>query len=99
MSAQGSGAGSTFLAGFQSSVTGTGLVVTMVSQMETAVLSWKSPGQNAGAMWGSGFMSTVESGMAPALITLLAQLVTPGVLAIIQAGTSQTTPPDGGTTP
>ncbi len=97
MTGQGSAAGQTFMAGFQSVVTGTGLVVTMVSQMETAVLSWKTPGQNAGAMWGGGFMSTVESGMAPALITLLATLVTPGVLAAIQAGTSQTKPPDGGT--
>ena len=97
MTGQGAAAGQTFLAGFQASVTGTALVVRMVAEMETAVLSWQNPGKNAGAQWGSGFMSTVESGMAPALITLLATLVTPGVLAIIQSQAGQTTPPDGGT--
>ncbi|MEI2610872.1 MAG: hypothetical protein V9G20_19755 [Candidatus Promineifilaceae bacterium] len=50
-------------------------------------------GKGAGTQWGTGFMSTVESGIANPLITLLVTLVTPGIMAQIAAGKSQTEPP------
>ena len=97
MTGQGASAGSTFIAGFQTTATGTLIIATIVSQMAGALPSWTEPGKQAGLTWGGGFMSSVQSGMAPQLINLLVTLVTPGVAANIATGTSQTTPPDGGT--
>lgn len=93
MTSQGSAAGTSFVTGFQTTVTGTLLVATMVQQMEGAITSFNTPGQNAGKTWGSGFMSTVETSIAQPLINLLVALVTPGVMAQLGTQTSQTTPP------
>lgn len=93
MTGQGAAAGQSFVTGFQTTATGTLLVATMVAQMQTAVVSFQSPGQNAGKTWGAGFMSTVETSIAQPLINLLVTLVTPGVMAQLGNKDTQTTPP------
>lgn len=93
MSGQGAAAGSTFVAGFQTTATGTFLVASIVQQMEGAIVTFNNTGQNAGKQWGAGFMTTVETSIAQPLINLLVALVTPGVMAQLAAADTQTTPP------
>lgn len=46
----------------------------------------------AGKQWGSNFLATVEANVPPALVSLLVNLTTPGVLAAIQAQAGLTGP-------
>jgi hypothetical protein len=47
-------------------------------------------GVTSGEQWGSGFLSSVQGGMTPALISLLVTLITPEVLARIRTLQTQT---------
>lgn len=89
----GAQAGASFMAGFQANADGTIIVASIVAKMAAEFPKFRDNGATAGTQWGAGFMGTVETGIAQPLITLLTTLVTPGVLAAIQAGNSQTTPP------
>jgi hypothetical protein len=93
MTSSGASAGSTFVAGFQTTATGTFLIASMVSQMESAITSFNTPGQNAGKVWGAGFLTTVETSIAQPLISLLVTLVTPGIMAQLGTQASQTEAP------
>jgi hypothetical protein len=93
MTSAGAGAGASFTAGFQSSADGAIVVASIVTKMEASYTHFVTTGSKAGTQWGAGFMSVVESGVSQPLIQLLAVLVTPAVLASIQAGASQTAPP------
>jgi hypothetical protein len=61
---------------------GGGAVVSKFSdQMRASYPLLQSAGRDAGKMWGSGFLETVGAAVPPALIKILVDLVTPGVMA------------------
>jgi hypothetical protein len=85
-----SGAGSAIADGFAQATNGERMVQGMVERMETAYSRLYQSGVKAGHQWGTGFMSVMQSGLSPALIELLATLVTPAVLAQMAANGSRT---------
>jgi hypothetical protein len=87
------GAGTGLAEGFADATNGEKMVGDLVVRMEAAYVKLQTSGAKAGEMWGTGFMSVVETGVSVPLIHLLAVLVTPAVLAEIQRQASQTTPP------
>jgi len=93
LNSSGASAGTQWGAGFVENASGGLLVASIIVKIAAELPRFKDSGASAGTQWGAGFMGTVESGIAQPLITLLTTLVTPGVLAAIQAGNSQTTPP------
>lgn len=93
LNSSGAMAGTQWGAGFVDNASGPILVASIIAKIAAELPRFKDSGGAAGTQWGAGFMGTVESGIAQPLITLLTTLVTPGVLAAIQAGNSQTTPP------
>ena len=93
MTAGGATAGQTFIAGFLANADGTAIVAGIVTKLSAEMPKFLEAGKGAGTQWGTGFMATVESGIANPLITLLVTLVTPGIMAQIAAGKSQTEPP------
>jgi len=93
MTAGGAQAGTTFVAGFLATADGTQLVAGIVGKLQTEMPKFLEAGKGAGTQWGAGFMTTVESGIANPLINLLVTLVTPGIMAQMAAGKSQTEPP------
>ena len=93
MTAGGAQAGTTFVAGFLATADGTQLVAGIVGKLTTEMPKFLEAGKGAGTQWGAGFMTTVESGIANPLINLLVTLVTPGVMAQMAAGQSQTSAP------
>jgi hypothetical protein len=93
MTAGGAQAGTTFVAGFLATADGTQLVAGIVGKLQTEMPKFLEAGKGAGTQWGSGFMTTVESGIAQPLINLLVTLVTPGIMAQMAAGQSQTSAP------
>jgi hypothetical protein len=93
MTAGGAQAGQTWIAGFLANADGTAIVAGIVTKLSAEMPKFLEAGKGAGTQWGTGFMSTVESGIANPLITLLVTLVTPGIMAQIAAGKSQTEPP------
>ena len=93
MTGGGVSAGQTWIAGFLAQADGTAIVAGIVTKLTAEMPKFLEAGKGAGTQWGTGFMSTVESGIANPLITLLVTLVTPGVMAQMAAGQSQTTPP------
>ncbi len=93
MTAGGSQAGTTFVAGFLAMADGTQLVSGIVAKLQGEMPKFLDAGKGAGTQWGSGFMSTVESGIAQPLINLLVTLVTPGIMAQMAAKESQTNAP------
>ena len=93
MTGGGVSAGQTWIAGFLAQADGTAIVAGIVTKLTAEMPKFLEAGKGAGTQWGTGFMSTVESGIANPLITLLVTLVTPGVMAQMAAGQSQTEPP------
>lgn len=93
MTAGGAQAGQTWIAGFLANADGTAIVAGIVTKLTAEMPKFLEAGKGAGTQWGSGFMSTVESGIASPLINLLVTLVTPGIMAQMAAGKSQTEPP------
>jgi hypothetical protein len=92
----GSSAGGSFAAGFAASADGAAIAVTITAQMAAKLSLFEENGKTSGTKWSAGFYASVESGLAPELLALLVTLVTPGVLAQIQVGASQTGTTDGG---
>jgi hypothetical protein len=86
-------AGQTWIAGFLAQADGTQIVAGIVAKLTNEMPKFLDAGKGAGTQWGAGFMSTVESGIANPLINLLVTLVTPGIMAQMAAGKSQTEPP------
>ncbi len=93
MTTSGASAGQTFMAGFVANADGVLIVAGIVAKMAAEFPKFRDNGAHAGTQWGAGFMSTVESGIASPLITILATLVTPTVMANFAAAGTQTTPP------
>ena len=93
LNSSGAMAGTQWGAGFVDNASGPILVASIIAKIAAELPRFKDSGGAAGTQWGAGFMGTVETGIAQPLINLLTTLVTPGVLAAIQAGNSQTTPP------
>lgn len=93
MTGSGASAGQSFAAGFTANADGDILTASIVVKLAAQLPKFRDSGAAAGTQWGAGFITTVETGIAQPLINLLATLVTPGVLAAINAGNSQTTPP------
>ena len=93
LNSSGAMAGTQWGAGFVENASGAVLVASIIAKIAAELPRFKDSGASAGTQWGAGFMGTVETGIAQPLINLLTTLVTPGVLAAIQAGNSQTTPP------
>ncbi len=93
MTSGGVSAGQTWIAGFLAQADGTQIVTGIVAKLSAEMPKFLDAGKGAGTQWGTGFMSTVESGIANPLINLLVTLVTPGIMAQIAAGKSQTEPP------
>lgn len=93
LNGSGAMAGTQWGAGFVENASGAVLVASIIAKIAAELPRFKDSGGAAGTQWGAGFMGTVETGIAQPLINLLTTLVTPGVLAAIQAGNSQTTPP------
>lgn len=59
-----------------------------IGQMRASYSLLKTAGADGGKQWGDGFMATVGENVPPALISLLTNLVTPGVMAqFAQQGT------------
>ena len=59
-----------------------------IAQARASYASLKTAGADGGKQWGDGFMATVGENVPPALISLLTNLVTPGVMAqFAQRGT------------
>jgi hypothetical protein len=79
--------------GLTNATDGASLIEGIAKKMEESYTRMKTAGEGAGKQWGGGFMATVESGISQPLIDLLTKLVTPGVLAAINAQNTQTTPP------
>ena len=90
LATQGSTAGTSFTTGFGTAANGATLVATITTQITAAIGQFDTSGRAAGTKWAGGFYTSVETGMTPQLIGLLTTLVTPGVLAALQAGQSQT---------
>ena len=93
MTTGGAQAGQTFVAGFLATADGTQLVAGIVGKLQTEMPKFLEAGKGAGTQWGAGFMTTVESGIANPLINLLVTLVTPGIMAQMAAGKSQSEAP------
>lgn len=47
-------------------------------------------GEDAGKVWGAGFLSTISDNVPMELISILVTLTTPGIYALINAGSSRT---------
>jgi uncharacterized protein (DUF697 family) len=90
MTTQGSTAGTSFSNGFGATANGATIVATITAQITATLASFESSGKTAGTKWSGGFYSSVESGLAPDVVSLLAVLVTPGVAAILRTQQSQT---------
>jgi len=90
LTGQGNTAGTQFSTGFGSTANGTALVATITAQITASLNQFDSSGRVAGTTWAGGFISVVQANMAPSLIQLLVQLVTPGVMAAMQVNQSQT---------
>ena len=86
-------AGTAWGAAFEANASGTVIVAGIMAKMEANYSQLSASGAKAGTNWGAGFMSTVESGIANPLINLLVTLVTPGIMAQMAAGQSQTAAP------
>ena len=77
------GATASLSGGVQQGADGGQIVQGVIVKMEASYALVQKSGATAGKMWGTGFMGTVESGIAQPLIQLLVTLVTPGVMAAI----------------
>lgn len=80
--------------GLASATNGKALVEQIATQMDAASERMKTAGQNAGTVWGVGFMATVETSVSTPLINLLVALVTPGIMAQFALTGTLTTPTD-----
>lgn len=93
MSASGAMAGTAWGAAFEANASGTVIVAGIMAKMEANYSQLSASGAKAGTNWGAGFMSTVETGVTQPLISILATLVLPEVVAQLKKNDSQTTPP------
>ena len=67
---------------------GTVFVDKFIEQMRARYSLLSTAGRDAGKMWGDGFLAVVGDHVPPGLISLLTELVTPGVMAkFAQTGT------------
>lgn len=67
--------------GLEETNAGGALVDTFISQMRASYSKLKSAGRDAGKEWGDGFVAVVGENVPPALVNLLTELVTPGVMS------------------
>lgn len=67
--------------GMEETNAGGSMVDTFISQMRAAYSKLGLAGRDAGTAWGTGFMAAVGENVPPALIDMLVNLVTPGVMA------------------
>lgn len=66
------------------------MAIKISQQMTIAAALFESAGRAAGLQWGNAFTAVAEQGVAPYLIDMLVNLVTPGVMArMAQAGTAE----------
>lgn len=72
-------AGATFIDGF-------------VAQMKAVYDRIKTAGQDAGTQWGTGFLATVGDNVPMALVSMLVDLVTPGVMLNLARNQSMVEP-------
>lgn len=61
--------------------TGGGIVDKVIGQINDNMAKLKDAGKSAGKAWGDAFTSVVGDNVPPALISILTNLVTPGVMA------------------
>lgn len=93
-SGAGSTAGQTFADGVRGAVVdgdlGSRVTAALDEQLRAAanLQRLEEGGRVSGSAWGNGFLQTVQSSIPPALIELLAQLVTPAVDALQRQNTS-----------
>jgi hypothetical protein len=93
MTGAGASSGTSFMAGFEANANGAIIVASIITKMEANYVQLNASGAKAGTNWGAGFMSTVETGVAQPLISLLATLVLPEVVAQLKKNETQTQPP------
>jgi hypothetical protein len=93
MTGGGAQAGQTWMAGFLANADGTALVAGIVGKLQVEMPKFLDAGKSAGTQWGTGFLATVEAGVPGQLLTMLTVLVTPMVLAQLQAQQTQTEAP------
>jgi len=93
MTGAGASSATSFMAGFEANANGAIIVASIITKMEANYVQLNASGAKAGTNWGAGFMSTVETGVAQPLISLLATLVLPEVVAQLKKNETQTQPP------
>lgn len=85
----GGDAGETFTSGMQGELDGASIVDTVVTQMRAVYTRIQTAGRDAGETWGVGFLEVVGDNVPPALVKLLTDLTTPGVMANIARQNTQ----------
>lgn len=90
LTGSGNKAGGSFMTGFGATASGGAIVTTITTQITAALGQFDTSGRTAGTKWSAGFYASVETGLAPDVIKLLAVLVTPEVLAQLKLQQSQT---------
>jgi hypothetical protein len=93
MTGAGASSGTSFMAGFEANANGAVIVASIITKMEANYTQLTASGAKAGTNWGAGFMSTVETGVAQPLISLLATLVLPEVVAQLKQNQTQSEAP------
>lgn len=93
MTSAGASASASFVAGFEANANGAVIVASIITKMEANYTQLTASGAKAGTNWGAGFMSTVETGVAQPLISLLATLVLPEVVAQLKQNQTQSEAP------
>lgn len=85
----GGDAGATFTSGMQGEMDGAAIVDTVLTQMRAVYTRIQTAGRDAGETWGIGFLEVVGDNVPPALVKLLTDLTTPGVMANLARAQTQ----------
>ena len=69
---------------------GSSFVASWAATVKGQLTEFENTGKSSGSAWGAGFLATVEAGVPAQLVGMLANLVTPAVMANLAAQGSRT---------
>ncbi|MCB0151129.1 MAG: hypothetical protein KDE01_26195, partial [Caldilineaceae bacterium] len=90
MGTGGGAAGAGAQVGPDGAAQGSSFVASWAATVKGQLTEFENTGKSSGGAWGAGFLATVEAGVPAQLVGMLANLVTPAVMANLAAQGSRT---------
>lgn len=90
MGTGGGAAGAGAQVGPDGAAQGSSFVASWAATVKGQLTEFENTGKSSGSAWGAGFLATVEAGVPAQLVGMLANLVTPAVMANLAAQGSRT---------